>query len=75
MLKRARKQLLHWEKIIRENMASGQDDTDEKCMEVLLKEDPELTAFQNMLPADQVRERFFMANSIKGYMGYLQNER
>ena len=74
MLKRARKQLLDWEKIIRENQSPGQDDAVERCMEVLLKEDPELRAFQTMLPADQDRERFFMANSIKGYLGYLESQ-
>ena len=74
MLKRARNQLLDWKKIIRENRAPGQDGATERCMEVLLKEDPELKAFQTMHHADQERERFFMANSIKGYLGYLQNQ-
>ena len=74
MLRRARKQLLDWERIIRGNMSSGGDDAAGRCMEALLKEDPELAAFQNMHPADQDRERFFMANSIKGYKGYLQNQ-
>jgi glyoxylase-like metal-dependent hydrolase (beta-lactamase superfamily II) len=74
MLKRARKQLLLWEKILRENAASVHDEATGRCMEILLKEDPELRAYQDMPLADQDRERFFMANSIKGYLGYLQNK-
>jgi glyoxylase-like metal-dependent hydrolase (beta-lactamase superfamily II) len=70
MLKRATRQLLLWEKIIREHAASGEPITG--CMEALLKEDPELRSYRHMSLADQERERFFMANSIKGYLDYLQ---
>jgi hypothetical protein len=38
----------------------------------LLAEDPELRAFQAMSSAEQEREKFFMGNSIKGYLGFLQ---
>jgi len=38
----------------------------------LLADDPELSAFKNMAPVDQEREKFFMGNSIKGYLGFLQ---
>jgi hypothetical protein len=38
----------------------------------LLADDPELSAFKNMPPADQEREQFFMGNSIKGYLGFFQ---
>lgn len=74
LLKRARRQLLLWEEIIREHKASEHEDRTTRCTELLLREDPELRAFQSMSPAEQERERFFMANSIKGYLGYLQNE-
>jgi glyoxylase-like metal-dependent hydrolase (beta-lactamase superfamily II) len=75
MLKRAGKQLLLWESIIREKAASQCDETTAVYMEILLREDPELTAYQDMPPADQERERFFMANSIKGYVDYVQKFR
>jgi glyoxylase-like metal-dependent hydrolase (beta-lactamase superfamily II) len=72
MLKRARAQLLFWERIIREEMAKGDPLLMERCMAKLLAEDRELTAFQAMSSADQDRERFFMGNSIKGYLGFLK---
>jgi glyoxylase-like metal-dependent hydrolase (beta-lactamase superfamily II) len=72
MLKRARNQLLFWERILSEEMAMGHGERTERCMDRLLKEDPELGAYQNMAPSDQERERFFITNSIKGYLGYFQ---
>lgn len=72
MLKRERTQLLFWEKIIREEMAKGDDLLMERCLARLLAEDPELRAFNTMASADQEREKFFMGNSIKGYLGFLE---
>jgi len=74
LLRRARQQLILWEKIIAETAASAHDDPTTRCMEALLKEDIELMAYQSMPAADQKRERFFMANSIRGFMEYLQNK-
>ena len=73
MLKRAARQLLLWEKIIRENMGWTEGNATERCVEVLLKEDPELGAYPDMPPDDQARERFFMAKSVEGYLGYLKS--
>jgi hypothetical protein len=44
----------------------------ERGMARLLAEDPELKAFEAMFSADQDREKFFIGNSIKGYLGFLQ---
>ncbi|MGD2125675.1 MAG: MBL fold metallo-hydrolase [Desulfobacteraceae bacterium] len=71
MLKRARHQLIRWEGMIREEISSGESHLVERCMESLLEKDPELSAFGAMDPDDQERERFFMANSIRGYLGFL----
>jgi len=71
MLKRERAQLLFWQEIIREELAKGDPLLMERCMAKLLAEDPELCAFEAMSSADQDRERFFMGNSIKGYLGFL----
>jgi len=73
MLQRAGKQLLFWENVVSEEWPKGHDDMLERCMKRLLEEDPELRALAIMTPADQARERFFLANSIKGYLGYLQD--
>jgi glyoxylase-like metal-dependent hydrolase (beta-lactamase superfamily II) len=72
MLKRERAQLLFWEQIIREEMAKNDHLLPERCMTRLLAQDPELGAFEAMSSAEQEREKFFMGNSIKGYLGFLQ---
>jgi len=73
MLRRQREQLLFWEERIRKEVVQGDHDLLGRCMDSLLREDPELRAFESMRPADQERERFFMGNSIKGYLGFLQS--
>jgi glyoxylase-like metal-dependent hydrolase (beta-lactamase superfamily II) len=72
MLKRERAQLLFWERIIRGEMEKGDQLLSERCMARLLAEDSELSAFKAMSSAEQDKEKFFMSNSIKGYLGYLQ---
>jgi len=72
MLKRGRAQLLFWEQIIREERARSDQLLLERCRTRLLDEDPELRAFEAMSPAQQEREKFFMSNSIRGYLGFLE---
>jgi len=73
MLKRNRDQILNWEKIIRRELSSDADDLMERCVKRLLSVDPELSAFHHMEPIVQKRELFFIQNSIKGYLQYLEN--
>jgi len=72
MLKRERAQLLLWETVLREEITKGDHRLMERGMARLLAEDPELKAFEAMFSADQDREKFFIGNSIKGYLGFLQ---
>jgi glyoxylase-like metal-dependent hydrolase (beta-lactamase superfamily II) len=72
MLKRERAQLLLWETVLREEITKGDHRLMERGMARLLAEDPELNAFEAMSSADQDREKFFIGNSIKGYLGFLQ---
>jgi hypothetical protein len=72
MLQREREQLLLWESLITEEAAGGGPLPVERCTARLLAQDPELRAFQRMPPAEQARERFFMGNSIKGYLGGIE---
>ena len=72
MLQRERAQLLLWESLITEEAAGGGPLPVERCTARLLAQDPELRAFQRMSPAEQARERFFMGNSIKGYLGGIE---
>ena len=73
MLKRNRDQILNWEKIIRRELSSDANDLMERCVKKLLSEDPELKAFQHLESMVQKRELFFIQNSIKGYLQYLES--
>jgi len=72
MLQRFRLQLLRWENIIRGELSKGEKDLVSRCMAILLEKDRELMRFQEMEPAFQDRERFFLINSINGFLGYLK---
>jgi glyoxylase-like metal-dependent hydrolase (beta-lactamase superfamily II) len=71
ILRRARNQLNLWERLIKEEIASSKEHPVESCMQTLLSKDPELGAFETLGAEVQERERFFMANSVKGYLGFL----
>ncbi|MBN2361155.1 MAG: MBL fold metallo-hydrolase [Deltaproteobacteria bacterium] len=72
MLRRQRAQLLLWEEIIGDEMAKSDMKLLERCLIRLLAEDREIAAFGDMSPAEQERERFFLGNSIKGYLEFVR---
>ncbi|MDY7039082.1 MAG: MBL fold metallo-hydrolase [Thermodesulfobacteriota bacterium] len=72
-LKRFRDQLQRWKEIISKEIDTDSSQLITRCVDRLLEEDPELSAFEFMGPDTQERERFFIANSIRGYVGYLGN--
>jgi len=72
MLTRFRRQLLRWKDIIEGELSEGIEDIVPRCMATLLEKDPELACFGYMTPAFQDRERFFLTNSINGFIGYLK---
>ena len=72
-LNRFRRQLVRWEEIISRVCSGHEEDLLGKCVETILDEDPDLGAFEMLEPAVRKRETFFMANSIKGYLGYLKS--
>jgi hypothetical protein len=43
-------------------------------MDALLEKDPDLTAYREMDPDSQKREKFFLTNSINGFIDFLQNK-
>ncbi len=72
MLQTHRRQLQLWEKLIRAEMNKF-DETDRipACLRQILKQDRLMAAFDH-LPSDvRVREKYFLQNSINGYLGYL----
>ena len=70
MLARFRRQILRWHGLIQECMKRDQD-LIHQCVNTLLETDPELSAFRSMKPAMQDRERYFIENSVRGFVGFL----
>ncbi len=77
MLNIFRDQLLRWEAIIGESVRQGGDNEDiiKRCVELLLEEDPNLSAFHRMDPDVQKRERFFMTNGVRGFVEYFNEKK
>jgi len=70
-----RNQLLTWQKIIRNiNATTSSPDPVDACLQRLLQEDTLLKGFYLLSPDEQEREKFFLSNSIKGFLGYLMGE-
>jgi glyoxylase-like metal-dependent hydrolase (beta-lactamase superfamily II) len=72
MLQRFRSQILRWERTIKQEMKKDAEDLVSHCIEVLLNTEPDLKAFHRMPAVVRERERYFMANSVKGFLGYLK---
>jgi glyoxylase-like metal-dependent hydrolase (beta-lactamase superfamily II) len=73
MLGLYREQLFLWKDLIAEVLQSGVEDVTKQATELLLEKDPLLACFQQMEILSQQRERYFMANSIAGFVGYLKS--
>ena len=78
MLQAHRKQLLLWERLIKDEMDQhgngiGTQDHIDGCLTRLLKEDPLMAPFDQLPPDVQKRETDFLQNSIRGYIGYLES--
>lgn len=76
MLAQHRRQLLLWEKIIKEQIDNCGPDEDllPACTARLLKADPQMAGFHSLPPAVQQREKYFITNSIKGFESWLTNK-
>lgn len=70
LLRTFRDQLMRWKSIIYDQIQNENETLLRRCMDILLEQDPNLKAFERMDPLAQKRERFFMANAIKGFIGY-----
>jgi hypothetical protein len=68
---------MQWKRIIGEITADKPNDDDlvRRCIDTLLERDPNLRAFERMAPDIQERERFFMANSVKGFIGFFRENK
>lgn len=72
MLKRFRDQVLWWKDWISEELSSGEEDIERRCVDALLARDPNLAPFADMGPATREREEGFIANAVRGFVGYFR---
>lgn len=74
MLREHKKQLDLWENIIRSEMSKARNDNPvSRCANILLAKDSLLSGFFNMGKETQEREKFFLTNSIKGFVDYIES--
>jgi glyoxylase-like metal-dependent hydrolase (beta-lactamase superfamily II) len=74
LLRLYREQLFRWKDFIGKVLQAGPEKVTERAIEFLLENDPLLDCFKQMDPGSQERERFFIANSIAGFVGYLESK-
>lgn len=73
MLTMHKRQLLHWEQVIGTVLRhTGPESIEEICLKNLLEKDSCLSGFHHLEGTVQKRERGFLKNSIRGFIGYLQ---
>jgi len=75
MLKRFRDQILSWKDWINEEFSSEEEDLENRCVDALLAKDPNLAAFADMDPGTREREKNFIANAVRGFLGYFREAR
>jgi glyoxylase-like metal-dependent hydrolase (beta-lactamase superfamily II) len=68
----SREQLILWKEIIHKQVLKGDQELLERCMNGLIEKDPNLKGISRMDQDTLKRERFFMANAIKGFIGYFK---
>lgn len=71
MLTRHRDQLVRWGEIILRESREGIKNIDYYC-NLLIEEDPDLAHYKLLDPPYQEREKFFLSNSIRGYLEYFE---
>ncbi len=72
LLRRHRGQLLYWERWLSERLgAYAAEEAVERCVQGLLLEDPLLEAFGLFPQPARERERYFLKNSISGFLGWV----
>jgi glyoxylase-like metal-dependent hydrolase (beta-lactamase superfamily II) len=76
LLRRHRGQLLFWEQWMAAHIGPAATDAAvQACVEGLLAEDPLMSAFGLFPRPAQQRERYFLKNSVSGFLGWLTAQR
>ncbi|MBW2284382.1 MAG: MBL fold metallo-hydrolase [Deltaproteobacteria bacterium] len=71
LLKEFRDQIGLWRRTISEQMTEDRDGLVERCIDILVETDPHLKGLRHMDADMRKRERYFITNSVKGFIGYL----
>lgn len=71
MLERERAQILRWKGIIEGEIAKAGEDIQKRCFQRVLDLDPDLKGFERMDAEDQEKERFYLFNTVRGFLGAL----
>jgi len=74
MLDRFKHQIFFWAELVEAEKKKGGDDLVERCVKRLLREDKNLAAFNSMDADVKARELNFMANAVKGFVGYFEEK-
>ncbi len=69
-----REQLILWKEIVHLEVRKGDQGLLERCMDALIKRDPNLSGISKMDPDTRKREKYFLTNSIKGFIGYFKEK-
>ena len=72
LLKKFREQLFRWKELIYTQLLEGDEDLVARCLNALLENDPEMTAFKKLDLDFQEREKIFLVNSINGFIDYFR---
>lgn len=72
LLRLHRDQILRWKEVIHGEIMKGDEGLIERSLNALLQRDPHLAGLHGMDQDAQDRERFFLINSIKGFIGFLK---
>ena len=76
LLRAHREQLLRWEAMLSPLVDDSADETVvSRCLETVLRDDPLLANLAGLDEREQERERFFLKNSVRGFMGHLRGGR
>jgi glyoxylase-like metal-dependent hydrolase (beta-lactamase superfamily II) len=76
LLRRHRDQLLFWEQwMSAASRIYPADEAVQRCAEGLLVDDPLLAAFSDFSKPVQARERYFLENSVSGFLGWIRDKK
>ena len=72
LLKKFREQLFRWKELIYNQMLNGDENLVDRCLQALIDNDPEITAFKKLGSDFRKREKTFLINAINGFIGYFR---